>query len=85
VEAAEVTLTFLREDGGTPVTRTVVVPPSARFTEWASALPELADAHFGTVVESTNGVPIVVERAMYWDAVGQHWAAGLNTTGTLLR
>jgi hypothetical protein len=44
-----------------------------------------ADAHFGTVVESTNGVPIVVERAMYWDAVGQHWAAGLNTTGTRLR
>ena len=59
--------------------------PNSRFTVWASAIPELADSNFGVIVESTNEVPIVVERAMYWDALGQHWAGGINTTGTRLR
>ena len=83
-QAAEVTLTFLGENGP-PIVRTATVPPNSRFTVWASAIPELADANFGVLVESTNEVPIVVERAMYWDAVGQHWAGGINTTGTRLR
>ena len=83
-QAAEVTLTFLGENGP-PVVRTAIVQPNSRFTVGASAIPELANANFGVLVESTNEVPIVVERAMYWDAVGQHWAAGINTTGTRLR
>jgi hypothetical protein len=84
VEEAQVTLTFLRE-AGTPLVRTIAVPASSRTTVWASAIPELANSNFGVVVESTNEVPVVVERAMYWDAVGQHWAGGINTTATRLR
>ena len=83
-QSAEVTLTFLAE-AGPPIVRTTTVQPNSRFTVWASAIPELANTNFGVLVESTNEVPIVVERAMYWDAVGQHWAAGINTTGTRLR
>lgn len=30
-------------------------------------------------------VPIAVERAMYWDADGQRWAAGTNALATPLR
>jgi len=41
------------------------------------------------VVESlpVNGATadIVVERALYWDAAGQWWAAGTNAPGTKLR
>jgi len=37
---------------------------------------------FGTVV--TADQPIVVERAMYWDANGQTWAAGTNATASKL-
>jgi hypothetical protein len=40
---------------------------------------------FGAVVESTNGVPIAVERSMYWDASGLHWSAGTNETGIRIR
>jgi hypothetical protein len=83
---AEVTLTFLREGGEPPLTLTRVVPPNSRSTVWTNVeVPGLEEGHFGVLVESTNDVPIVVERAMYWDAVGQHWAAGLNTTGMKLR
>jgi hypothetical protein len=83
---AEVTLTFLREGGEPPITITRTVPPNSRSTVWTNVeVPGLEEGHFGVLVESTNDVPIVVERAMYWDAVGQHWAAGLNTTGMKLR
>jgi hypothetical protein len=37
------------------------------------------------LVESTNGVPIVVERAMYWNGGGEFFGAGTNETGTALR
>jgi hypothetical protein len=40
---------------------------------------------FGIVVESTNGTPIVVERAMYWNGGGQFWGGGTNETGIRLR
>jgi hypothetical protein len=42
---------------------------------------------FGAVVESLGGTPaqIVVERAMYWNANGQVWAAGSDVLATRLR
>lgn len=45
----------------------------------------LAATDVSAVIESTNGVPIIVERAMYWDAAGQSWAAGTNALGTKLQ
>ena len=47
--------------------------------------PELVGECFGAVVESTNGVEIAVERAVYWDARGVWWAGGTNATATKLR
>jgi hypothetical protein len=32
----------------------------------------------------TNGVPIFIERALYWNAEGVVWAGGTNVTGTRL-
>jgi hypothetical protein len=45
-------------------------------------VPELTDAGFGALIESTQ--PIVVERSMYWNAGGVFWAAGTNATATRL-
>ena len=40
---------------------------------------------FSAVVESLGGTPIVVERAMYWNAGGQLWAAGSDLLATKLQ
>ena len=47
-----------------------------------SAVPELVDETFGTVVDSTH--PIAVERAMYGSPGGQVFGNGTNATGTRL-
>jgi hypothetical protein len=84
---ANVTVTFLKPDG-TTMTGTQTVPAQSR-ANWAGDMPAAIPgqtAEFGAVIESTNGVPIVVERAMYWNAAtGQHWAGGTNATATKLQ
>ena len=37
-----------------------------------------------TVVTSTNGVPIVVERAMWWPAPGSNWQEAHNSPGEIV-
>jgi lysophospholipase L1-like esterase len=66
---AQVTLTFLRDGGAPPVTRAMPggVAGGERKTMFVNLdVPELAVASFSTRVESENGVPIIVERAMYF-------------------
>ncbi len=82
---AIVTITFLRDDPATNVTKTFRVEPQTRFNVPVgpgTSVPELANEHFGAVV--TSDQPIAVERALYWDANGQVWAAGTNATATRL-
>jgi hypothetical protein len=82
--AANVAVTFLPESGS-PVTKTYTVAATSRFNvEVGSEAPALAGSCFGALIVSTNGVPIAVERAMYWDARGVTWAAGTNATGVRL-
>ena len=45
-------------------------------------MADIYDGEFGVVVESLNGVPVVVERAMYWNLPGLRWAGGTNAAGT---
>jgi hypothetical protein len=49
--------------------------------------PQAAGTRFGAMVESLGETPaqIVVERALYWDAAGQRWAAGTNALATRLQ
>jgi hypothetical protein len=69
--AAAVTVTYLRE-AGAPVTKTYSVPPPSRFNiDVAAVVPELHDESFGARIEVTNGVPIAVERSIYWDRSAQ--------------
>lgn len=82
---ANVRLTFLRSSG-TPIVKTVSVGQSSRHNVYVNSLvPELEGQTFGTVIESTNGVPLAVERAMYWNALGQAWAGGTNVVAIPLQ
>jgi hypothetical protein len=82
--AAVVTVRFLRDNGGPVVTKTFVVQPTSRFnlSVDSSTVPEFTDAPFGVDIISSR--PIMVERSMYSNAIGQTWAAGTNATATRL-
>ena len=82
--AASVSVDFIREVEN-PVTRTFSVPASSRFNISmgpGNTVPELREERFGAVI--TSSAPIVVERALYWDAAGQFWGAGTDATATAL-
>ena len=62
-----------------------IVQPRSRFNVSVgpgSSVPELVNEHFGALI--TSDQPIAVERALYWDANAQVWAAGTNATATRL-
>jgi hypothetical protein len=83
---AEVTLTYLREGGGT-VTSLKTIPAGTRLTiNIAVEDPSLAATSVATRV--TSDVPIVVERAMYWPMSPASWNEASNAfgvTGTALK
>jgi hypothetical protein len=70
--------TFVREDG-TGLVRTFDVPAQSRFTLPTSSNPELRHRRFAAFLESTNGVPFVAERAVYW---GDGFYGGTASVGT---
>jgi hypothetical protein len=77
--AANVLLTFLRDDG-TTVEEAVVIPPNARHTlnvETVSLL--LVNAAVSTTIVSDVG--IIAERSMYWPSLEQGWQEAHNSFG----
>ncbi len=80
VAAADVRITYFTPTGA-PVIRTRSVPAHSRVTIYANEVPELRAVDVSAQIESTNGVPIVAERAMYRDANGQVFGAGHAGTG----
>jgi hypothetical protein len=83
--AAQVDVTILQPDAA-PLRATYTVPPTSRFNIPLSVntAPPALGPRFGVIVESTNGVPIVVERAMYWDAGAERWAGGTSAVAVRL-
>jgi lysophospholipase L1-like esterase len=89
VREAKVRVTFLKPGGGTvpydpdPKTSAIeemTLEANSRANIWVNAeVPELAGRAFSTVVESTNGVDVIAERAMYWPAPG--FASGHESAG----
>ncbi|HEX6641919.1 MAG TPA: hypothetical protein VF215_12450, partial [Thermoanaerobaculia bacterium] len=85
---ANVTVTFFRQDG-TPLTHQLTVGANRRETIQAATLdinndgtPDLpSGTSFSMRVQSTNGVAIVAERAMYWSSNGITYIEGHNTPG----
>jgi hypothetical protein len=85
--AAPLDFRYLLTDGRV-VLKSHTVAPNSRLTVGVHAEdPLLAAGSMSTVVTSTNGVPVLVERAMWWPASGPEWyeahdAAGATATGT---
>ncbi len=92
-EPAQVTVTYLLGDG-TTYSRALTAPANSRSNIWVDleeipGVPgfPLADVAVSTTVTSTNGVPLIVERAMWWPGVSGTWheahsSAGSTVTGT---
>jgi hypothetical protein len=85
---ADVVVTVVFEDG-TSASRTFPgIAAQSRFNVPVGGFfAQAAGKRFGAIVESVGATPaqIVVERAMYWDAGGQRWAAGTNALATMLQ
>lgn len=76
---APIEATYLLPDGRT-VKTSQTVPANSRFTIWVDhAAPELADTAVSTTLRSTTGVPVIVERAMWWP--GTTWYEAHNSAG----
>lgn len=69
---ASVTATF-RKTSGDPVEETVTVEANSRETIWVNNASGMSDCDFATKI--TSNLPILVERAMYWN----NWAGGTDT------
>lgn len=79
-ETAEVRATFMNQFGDTWYAFTEVGPE----TNWTIYVNEEVgiQSQISTHVESENGVPIAVERTMYWDMAGVEWIDGHCSIGT---
>jgi hypothetical protein len=80
---AEVRVRFLKN--GVASVREYTLNPTSRLNIWTNGeVPELGDGNFSADVQVLNYQPIVVEKALYWDAGGIVWAGGTNVTATRL-
>ena len=88
--AAQVTITFLRPSGG-PVTKNYTINPRSRrtinidnevgFVGRPANERTLGSTDVSATIFSSNGVPILVERAMYMTVNGRVFAAGHDSAG----
>jgi hypothetical protein len=76
--AGSATFTFFLESGGT-VQHEMLFGPQQRITLDASTLPQLAEKNFGVKITST--VPVVAERAMYFDYRHNGFIGGTASIG----
>ena len=81
---AAVTAQYAKPDG-TLVTQSYTVRAHSRFSVYVDSIPGLESTAVATTLTSTNAVPIVAERAMYWpggffDYYEGHSSAGSTTT-----
>lgn len=77
--AAPVTVTFLKDDA-TTVVQNLTVNPLSRLTIEVDDIPGLEATAVSTVVKSNNGVPLAVERTMFWDSMsyGSHTGSAVD-------
>jgi len=85
--SANIKLTFMTPIGATQYTDPI--PLSANTRRTYKVNDYVSNNDVSTKVESTNGIGIIAERAMYWyDSSGQNWqgghdAAGVTSTSTV--
>lgn len=81
--SADVTISYLKPDG-TTVPQVFALGPNTRRTVRVDDLPGLAETAVSAVIRSTNGVPLVVERSMFWDGTyyGGHTGNAVDAPST---
>lgn len=81
--AATVRLTLMFEEGQAVVREFSLAGNSRTNVSVGAEFPGAAGRLFSTLVEVIEpGLEVVVERALYGDADGQHWAAGASALAT---
>ena len=75
---ATVQVTFLLPDGSTQVQQ-VTVPATSRYTIYVN--DSIPASSVSTIVQSLNGIPVIAERAMYWNVGSIEWEGGHCTIG----
>ena len=82
---AAIEATYLLPDG-TTITKPYTVAANSRFNIWVDFEDtRLADTAVSTTIRSTNGVAVIVERALWWPSGGwyeAHNSPGSTVTGT---
>ena len=78
--AATVDVRYLLPSGA-PLVETWTIPARERLTIYVNTRPGLASTDVAAAFISTNGVPVVVERAMYRDSPGRIFSAGHAVCG----
>lgn len=90
---AVVDVRYLLPDG-TVLAKDYEVPAASRFNIWVNEEEftglgkALANVSLSATLTSTNGVPVIVERAMWWPRPSPYWmeahnSAGVTATGTV--
>ena len=77
---AQVEARFLLPSGA-PVVRSYSVPPATRLNILVDGTPGLDATDVSGVVASIKGVPMIVERAMWWPSPGDAWHEAHNSFG----
>ena len=72
---------FLVEGGGQVITQQYQLSPMSRTNILVDAIPGLESAAVSTKVRSTNAVPIVVERTMWWGGDARYGAHTEKASG----
>jgi hypothetical protein len=80
-QQANVHATYLLTDG-TKVEKDYTVAANSRYTiDVPNEDPLLKSTAVSTLLTSTNSVPVIVERSMYWPNNGTGWIEGHNAVG----
>ncbi|MFH1150196.1 MAG: DUF5719 family protein [Actinomycetota bacterium] len=79
-QTAHVRATFYRSQG-TPVTQEFSMAAGTRHTIETDKIPGLEAAEFSTLIESTNGIGVVAERAVYFSYGSEGWRDGHAALG----
>jgi hypothetical protein len=79
--AATVEIAYLRPAPAAPVFRSYTVAANSRQTIHIDDVPGLAETDVSAAIRSTNDVPIIVERAMYFTRPDQVFGAGHESAG----
>jgi hypothetical protein len=86
-QAANISISYLLPAPQAPIVINYTIDPHSRRTIYVDQEPGLAATDVSAVITSTNSVPIIVERAMYFSTelvsfIGGHDSAGVTAPST---